>query len=47
MTLGDIIAEVTLSVNPQILIEWIATDAHDLSEARTAIDAYFDAIEGQ
>ena len=47
MTLDDIIAEMTLSADRQILIEWIYEEARDLSEARAAIDAYFDAIKGQ
>ena len=47
MDLNDIVAEMTLSANPQTLIEWIYEEARDLDQVRTAIDAYFDAIEGQ
>lgn len=45
MDLFEIRAEMRRKPDLQFLVEWIDDDARDLDEAKSAIAAYFEAVE--
>jgi hypothetical protein len=45
MDLNEIRTEMRRKPDLQYLVEWIETDARNLDEAKSAIAAYFEAIE--
>ena len=44
MDLNEILAEMARKPDERYLLEWIESHAESLEDARTAIEAYFEAI---